>query len=371
MTPMTLAATAPQASPEVNWLLVAGLSVLLALLVFQATRSREARTGLRLGLRGLVAKELRSRSRGWRPVWLLTGYLAMLALAVGGFLALMANVGGVISPNLGIQLFSALATGAVLMLAFITPALTVGSISGERERRTLELLLVTRASALGLVLGKLAGSLLYVLFLLVASLPAFALVYLFGGVPPLHLGMVLAVAAVTAVAYASLGLLLSALLRRTIVASVVAYLLVLFLVLGLPFLSILAVLASQGRASGGTALYSFASPMSSLASVLPSNSGWGMPLVGDLLPLVLGGRLGFGRVESAAGGISATMVYALQPDPITGQVATVVAWAPWVYHFLFSAALAALCVLLAALVLAPTKPWQARRLRRTRVKSDE
>ena len=35
----------------------------------------EFATGLRLGLRGLVEKELRTRSRGWRPMWLLTGYL--------------------------------------------------------------------------------------------------------------------------------------------------------------------------------------------------------------------------------------------------------------------------------------------------------
>ncbi|MHB0870220.1 MAG: ABC transporter permease [Chloroflexota bacterium] len=367
---------AVESAPTVDWMpILVGFAVVLAVALYllfgRGVASVEFRAGLLLGLRGLVAKELRSRSRGWRPAWLLTGYLAMLTLAVAGFLTLMARVGGVITPNVGTQLFSTLAAGAVLMLAFITPALTVGSISGERERRTLELLLVTRSSALGLVVGKLAGSLLYVLFLLVASLPAFALVYLFGGVPPIYLGMVLAVAAVTAVAYAALGLLLSALLRRTIVASVAAYLLVLFLVLGVPFLSMMLVLASQGQRSGLPPLYSYASPMTSLASVLPSGSGLGMPLVGDLMQLFLGGRFGGVVQPSAAGGISTTSVYVLVTNPITGQMATFVTWAPWVYHFLFSAGLALVCVLLAALALAPVKPWQTLRLRRRPVMSNE
>ncbi len=230
-----------ETSSSLSWILVGIVVVfLLFALVYLFGRGRssaESRAGLMLGLRGLLSKETRSRSRGWRPVWLLTGYLGMLTLAVSGFLALMGAVGGVVSPMMGTQLFSALAMGAVMLLAFITPALTVGAVSGERERRTLELLLVTRASTLGLAAGKLAGSLFYVLFLLAASLPAFALVYLFGGVPTIYVVMVLAVAVVTALAHASLGLLLSALLRRTIVASVVAYLLVLFVVFGLPFVA--------------------------------------------------------------------------------------------------------------------------------------
>ena len=35
----------------------------------------------------------------------------------------------------GLVMFYALAFGSVLLLSFITPALTTGSVSGERERR--------------------------------------------------------------------------------------------------------------------------------------------------------------------------------------------------------------------------------------------
>ena len=322
-------------------------------------------TGLILGFRGLLAKELRSRSRGWRPPVVLTFYLGMLSLAVAGFLAVVFQASGTVQPITGPLLFSTLAIGSVLLLAFITPALTTGAISGERERRTLELLLVGRASALGLVGGKLLGSVFYILYLLVAALPIFSVVYLFGGVPPLYLGMVLAVAAVTAITHAALGLLLSAILRRTIVASAVAYLLVLGLVFGIPFVSAITVIARQGLAGGMPPIYVYMSPLFSLSSVLPSGRlGVGSPGMGDLFGLLL---FNFSSVpiEMSATNLPITQtMYVLGADPVNGQPRTVITWAPWVYHFVLSGAFILLSLLWSALAIAPVKPWQAWRLRR-------
>jgi len=349
---------------------VAILLVALGYLVARSVMSAEFRTGLALGLGGLMGKELRTRSRGWRSMVLLTAYLGALTLGVAGFLALITRVGGVISPATGIQVFSALAVGSVLLLAFITPALTVGAVSGERERRTLDLLLVTRASTLGLVGGKLLGALFYTLFLLAASLPAFALVYLFGGVPPLYLGMALAVGAVTALAHASLGLLLSALLRRTIVASVMAYLVVLALVIGMPFVSAVLGLSrtiSMGGPSqpqGPPPIYLSLSPLVSISSVMPSGSSTsGVPLVGDVMRLLLGASP-YSSVSAVASSYSITRSsYPVLANPITGQMETATTWAAWVYHFLFGGAFSLLCLFLAALALAPVKPWRGWRFR--------
>jgi ABC-type transport system involved in multi-copper enzyme maturation permease subunit len=362
-------------SSGLNWALAIAAAILVlaagSYLLGRGRASADSRSGLMLGLRGLLGKELRSRSRGWRPAWILSGYLGMLTLAVTGFLSLMGAAVGVVSPMVGVQLFSALSVGAVLLLAFITPALTVGAVSGERERRTLELLLVTRASPLGLAAGKLVGSLAYVLFLLIASLPAFALVYLYGGVPAIYVAMVLAVAAVTAVAHASLGLLLSALLRRTIVASVVAYLLVLFLVFGLPFFSLVTMVAQQqGRPGmsqfgGSPPAFVYASPMTSVTSVLPAGSpGSGIPLLGDLMRVATGGGGAFGLgVPAPPGPDIAHTVYVASVDQATGQPQLVTRLAPWVYHFAFSGLLASVCLACTALLLAPVKPWRRARRR--------
>jgi ABC-type transport system involved in multi-copper enzyme maturation permease subunit len=340
-------------------------------------------------------------------MWLLTVYLGLLALAVAGMLYLLAR--HTIAPGMGTQLFSALALGAVLLIAFITPALTAGAISGERERRTLELLLVTRASPFGLVCGKLLGSLCYVIFLLVAALPAFALVYLFGGVPLRYLLMVVAVAVVTALAHTALGLALSALLRRTLFASVVAYVLVLAVVIGLPLFGLIVQARQQvlpQRAAPSTATidlpeptwvglppsaYLYASPLLALASVLPGTTGGsalsalGVTLAPTPYPGMLGsavyvtgtpygissyaygtpmGPYGPGGGQTVAGLSLFRSLYTLGIDPSSGQPVRVVAWAPWVAYCLFSGLLTALYVGLATLALAPVKPWRAWSARR-------
>lgn len=360
--------TATDTSSIIYW--IGGMVALVALsiaVLYMVTGGRvlaEFRAGLLLGMKGLLSKEMRSRSRGWRPVGLLTGYLGILTAGVAGFLVLMERAGGVISPAIGMQLFSALALGSVLMLAFITPTLTVGAISGERERRTLDLLLVTRASALGLVIGKLLGSLLYILFLLVASLPVFTLVYLFGGIPLVNLGMVLAVAIVTAVTYASIGLLFSALLKRTIVASVITYLIVMVLVFGLPFISTAATITSQiyrggTPAVGAPPVYLYASPLASLTSVLPGNSMGGGLQIGSIVSmLIFGMRSGFGPGLAAPTSSIATAVYITGSNPATSQAETVTTWAPWVYYFMLSITTVLICILLSTLAVTPLKSWK-------------
>ena len=378
-----------------------GVAALALYLTFSGRIFPEFGRGLRLGLRGLFLKELRSRSRGWRPALLLTGYLTALALGVAGLLLLVGQSDSV-PPTIGLYLFSSLSVGAVLLLAFITPSLTTSAVSGERERRTLDLLLVTQASALGLVSGKLLASLFYVLFLLLASLPAFALVYLFGGVPPRYLGMVFLVAAATATAHAALGLLLSALLRRTLVATVVAYLLVLGLVFGLPFASAVSGGAQAAAMARGSAMtmtpavaiiqppgaagatsararppervvfppssYLYASPLLSLATVLPA----GNDFVGVF---TRGLSMVTGAYGLQSGGASVTQtgffysLYVVEFDPRDGVPTTVLAWAPWVYHLLFSGAITIACLFGSALLLAPIKPWRAWRARRRRVEA--
>jgi ABC-type transport system involved in multi-copper enzyme maturation permease subunit len=353
-----------------------------------------ATSGLALGLRALIGKELRSRSRGLRSMWVLTIYLLLLTLLICGFLQLVGQSGGTTPTRLGTWLFSSLAMGSLFLLAFITPALTAGAISGERERRTLDLLLITRASPLGLVTGKLVGSLAYVVYLVIASLPGFALVYLFGGVPIHYLIMAVAVILTTAVTHAAIGLLLSAVLKRTVLATVGTYFIVLALVLGIPFISLalsIAAMANQGgaypygpgrsysgpgtpdAASGSppTVLvppgaYVLASPIISMASVLPSEMGGSsVPMVGSMVQMAFGGRVG-----SSGGNLPFThSTYALSGYAgFSGYPASsgdsVVAFAPWVYHFVFSWTIVLVCLGLAALAIAPVKPWRAAASRR-------
>jgi ABC-type transport system involved in multi-copper enzyme maturation permease subunit len=93
-----------------------------------------------------------------------------------------------------------------LALAMLTAALAAAvSVSVEKDRRTLELLLVSRLGDAQLVVGKLVGSLVRVLLLLASAVPVFALVALFGGVTPAQFARLFAVTVAAAMAAASVA----------------------------------------------------------------------------------------------------------------------------------------------------------------------
>jgi ABC-type Na+ efflux pump permease subunit len=93
-----------------------------------------------------------------------------------------------------------------LALAMLAAAMTSAvSVSAEKDRRTLELLLVSRLTDVQLVFGKLAGSLVRVLLLVLSAVPMFALAGLFGGVTPEQLARVFVVTVATALAAASVA----------------------------------------------------------------------------------------------------------------------------------------------------------------------
>ena len=93
-----------------------------------------------------------------------------------------------------------------LVLAMLAAALTaVVAVGVEKDRRTLELLLVSRMTETQLVLGKLAGSLLRVILLLVSAVPVFALAAACGGVTAGQLARMFVVTVAVATAAASIA----------------------------------------------------------------------------------------------------------------------------------------------------------------------
>jgi ABC-type transport system involved in multi-copper enzyme maturation permease subunit len=305
-------------------------------------------SGLVLGVRGIVGKEVRSRTRGyWRPMLQLTLYLSLVTLGVVAVLGASLSTTGTLSPTLGQTLFSALAAGSVLLIAFIAPGLTAGSISSERERLTFDLLLVTRASPLGLVTGKLAGALLWIAYLVTASLPALAVVNLFGGVPWSRVAAALTVVAATALGYTALGLVLSAVLRRTVLATVLAYAGVLLTVIVAPILG--ASLSATSVFGQGANLVPAARAAATFG--IPPASAW-MTFVSPASAMisVLGGPAG-PLQGSASSSIGFFSTYFAHGVPVTSL-------APWAFYAVLSVLFSVACVLVAAVSVQPAPPWR-------------
>src|SRR5690242_14330269 len=89
----------------------------------------------------IIVKEIRSRMRGGRAFITLTLILiAMGGLMFGMLQLILANsrYQTVLSPQIGQSLFAVLAFMELAMICAVTPAVTAGAISGEKEKQTYE-----------------------------------------------------------------------------------------------------------------------------------------------------------------------------------------------------------------------------------------
>lgn len=180
----------------------------------------------------VLSKEYRLRMRSARAPWILSIYLLVMGGIVLTYIYLDTAGSGYFNPDQSRMLFMILSALQLVLIGFVTPGLTAGLISGERERQTLSILLTTNLSPMSIILSKLVAALSFMGLLVLASLPLYAIVVLFGGVSPLQLLQIFIFYAVTMFFLGSLGVLYSTLLKRTGVATVLAYSTVAVIVIG-------------------------------------------------------------------------------------------------------------------------------------------
>lgn len=177
-----------------------------------------------LALNPVLARESRVRMRGWRAPALITLYVGILGAVVLLILwiaSIEQNLA--FAPELGGVIYSFLAFAQFALLCFSAPGLTAGAIAGERERQTLDLLLVTRMSPLQVAVGKLGAALGFTLLLMFASLPVYGVLFLFGGIALKNLLLTAVAYVMTVLLMGSVGLYFSAVFKRTQAAVVAAY----------------------------------------------------------------------------------------------------------------------------------------------------
>jgi ABC-type transport system involved in multi-copper enzyme maturation permease subunit len=199
----------------------------------------------------VLGKELVTRMRGWRSAVILTAYMAILGIIAIAFLVQNSGPSLGQSSQVGIQLFQALAVFQLFLILFVIPASTAGAISGERQRQTWELLLVTRLSSLAIAWGKLCAGLAFGLLLVLASLPLFSLVFLFGGVAPEDVIHTYIVFLATILFLGVTSLFVSVLTGRLAVSMIVSNIVALFLSIGLGLLTLYLASQSQYGSQGG------------------------------------------------------------------------------------------------------------------------
>ncbi len=121
--------------------------------------------------------------------------------------------------------------GQYILASLMAPTFAAGAISGEKERKTYEMLLASPLRPWAIVIGKMVASLTHLAVLIVASLPIIMLALPLGGVSIWEVFAAYLWLIVSVILFGSIGLVCSSVFRRTASSLVVSYLLILPLVI--------------------------------------------------------------------------------------------------------------------------------------------
>jgi ABC-2 type transport system permease protein len=133
----------------------------------------------------ILVKEMRSTMRSGRTFASLTAFLVFLAgLTMLVYFTVTQTYNGRINPSAeaGRTIFSVLSFFELLMLCFVAPAMTAGSVAGEYQRQTFDMLMATPLSTRQVLIGKFLSALSYLFLLMIAAIPINYVAFLFGGV---------------------------------------------------------------------------------------------------------------------------------------------------------------------------------------------
>ena len=160
-------------------------------------------------------REMLVRSRSFRIpliIMIFNGILAVVALLNMYQSIAQVKVSGSVRYENFLQLYAFVAALEFMLLMFIMPALTSASISGERERHTLELMFTTKICPVEIVVGKLMSAFSQLMILVVSSLPILMLTFIYGSISSGDLMILLGSYVVGALYCGSLGIFASSLM---------------------------------------------------------------------------------------------------------------------------------------------------------------
>src|SRR6266568_2442449 len=132
-----------------------------------------------------------------------------------------------VSPGVAQRLFDIFFLGQFFLVALMAPTFAAGSITGEKERKTYELLLASPLRPGTILVGKLLSSLSYLVILIISSLPLMILCFLLGGILLSEIARAYIVLILAAGTFGLMSVACSSYFSRTSSALVVSYLIIL------------------------------------------------------------------------------------------------------------------------------------------------
>lgn len=188
-------------------------------------------------LNPVYKKELKLSVRGRKLsniIILYNGILAIFSLLA--FYAIFGvDIGyGSVNYESLLTLYASIAVMQIVLVALVVPALTAGSIAGERERQTLDILFTTKLTSGQIIRGKLASSISDLLLVVFSSIPIMAILFSIGGISVMDLAQLIILIVVTSVLAGSIAIFMSAWSKKTLNATIQTYVIILLFGVGYP-----------------------------------------------------------------------------------------------------------------------------------------
>ncbi len=174
----------------------------------------------------MIRKELRQRMRDRRG-WLLPSLYLLVLGAVITFAYFVTteerNGAEIQGSTVGVALFLTLAYSQLALLLLLAPIFSAGSITIEREQRTLAGLRTSLLTPAQIWWGKFVSSLLFVLLLLVTSLPLLSMAFAFGGIGSWEIFSASLTTVIILACICAMGLYFSSAFQRSVHATALSY----------------------------------------------------------------------------------------------------------------------------------------------------
>ncbi len=138
----------------------------------------------------------------------------------------------ILVANRAIFLFGAVGLCVILAAAVVAPTVAASAFTNERQRGTLDLLLLQGPGPVRIVLGKVLASLIFSLLLLAVAVPFFAPSWSFGGVQPDQVIALITILCTSTLFFCSLGVFFGAVMPGSLQAALFAQGVALFMLFG-------------------------------------------------------------------------------------------------------------------------------------------
>ena len=212
----------------------------------------------RFKINPILKKEMVVGSRSMKMSWAImavSGILTSIVVFVLLITGVTSSYGGGYSYQSLVVLFPVLGCRERGLLSLKVPVITTGSISGERERQTLDIMLTTPVSPFSIVLGKLWSAMMIVMMYMIASIPVMAIAFILGGLSWWNLLGLFVMLLYLGIYVGSVGIFCSSIVKKSIAATILTIVIGIGIIIGtaliyyIGYISVNAYYMSTGNAS--------------------------------------------------------------------------------------------------------------------------